>query len=124
MKKLLIALLAVTALANANKCEDLAETWIDDMQNCEFHDNDDDGVVFQCSNGSVALLHKNERTRFIGIGKYLNMKESETIIINSSSCHITHQDEYGVRDIKFVSTDVEPNSVLNLWNYFKRNKAR
>ena len=124
MKKLLIAVLAVAALANANKCEDLAETWIDDMQNCEYHDNDDDGVVFQCSNGSVALLHKNERTRFLGICKYLNKYESEVLIINSSSCHITHQDEYGVRDTKFLSTDVEDNSALKLWNYFKRNKAR
>lgn len=124
MKKLLIAILAVAALSHANQCEDLAEIHIDDMKNCKLHYSDDNEVRFKCSNGKVALLRKNEDTRLLGIEKYLNMNESELLLIDDSHCSITHTDKYGVYEPKFYSRDVESNATLNLWGYFKRHLVR
>jgi len=124
MKKLLIAILAVAALTHANQCEDIAEQRIDDLKNCKFTYNDDNRVDFYCSNGKVALIHKNDSTRVIGVINQLNMNESEIIVVGRSGCFISAEDKYGVRETKFESIDVEPNSTLNLWGYFKRHLVR
>ena len=125
MKKLLIAILAVAALSHANQCEDVAEARIDELKNCKLSYNDEDQVRFNCSNGSVGLLHKNDSTRFLGIQKYLNKKEYELMVITHSNCSIIFEDKYGVVDYDgFSSNDVEYNSALNLWGYFKRHLVR
>lgn len=119
MKKFLIAILAVAALANANTCDEIALLSINRLRNCELAENDNSDILFQCSNGRVTIRDKNLNSRRLII---TNANGTETLLIAQTDCYIHNTDEYGVLDDKLMYTDSDTMS--RVWNYFKRSKVR